>query len=128
MTRIPIVPYAQWEREICARCVEPGHCCKRFNLSGSENHPATFWDDEAPAVREGLPFVPLERWGQWTVEYGPDTGRTYSSWMWRCTALGEDGRCTIYDDRPDLCRRYEPLEDGLCVMAKSGPAQAQGLL
>jgi Fe-S-cluster containining protein len=25
---------------------------------------------------------------------------------WRCPYLGEDYRCTVYEDRPDVCRLY----------------------
>jgi len=32
----------------------------------------------------------------------------------RCRYLGEDGLCTIYDDRPGVCRSYRP--DGLCLL------------
>lgn len=116
-TVIPIVPHAQWEREICTRCVQPGHCCTGFNRSDGPD-PLTFWDDTEPRLplHPGEPFVLLERWGQWTVEFGPDTGRTYSAWLWTCPKLGADGRCTIYEQRPEICRRYEPLTDGLCAM------------
>jgi Fe-S-cluster containining protein len=31
----------------------------------------------------------------------------------RCAHLGEDLRCTIYDRRPAVCRRYRP--DEICL-------------
>lgn len=31
----------------------------------------------------------------------------------RCPYLGDDCRCTVYEARPDACRRYEP--DELCL-------------
>jgi len=114
---IKILGYDDWERAICQRCIEPGRCCTRFNLSNEAGEPRTCWDDERPTPSDGHPFEPIERWGQWTVEGGPDVGRTYSAWLWRCTALDTaTGRCGIYDTRPELCKRYEPLEDHLCVM------------
>lgn len=120
MRVIPIIAFEAWESAICARCVEPGHCCKRFHLSG-ENGSFVCWDEDEPAHTIEH-FHAIERLWQWTVEFGPDTGRTYSAWVWTCDKLGDDGRCTIYEDRPDLCRRFEPLSDGLCIMGKRATA------
>lgn len=112
---------------LCDTCREPGHCCKEFNLSGRDGH-ITFWDDETPAMEERFPFVPLYRTDQWTVEFGPDTGRTYSAWRWSCTKLGADGRCTIYDERPQLCRDYEAGSDPLCIeFDDAKPLQFKGI-
>lgn len=36
-------------------------------------------------------------------------------WRFSCRALQPNGRCGRYETRPDLCRRFEPLQDGLCV-------------
>ncbi len=114
---ISIVPHEQWQSAICARCSQPGHCCSGFNLSKEDGHPFVYWDDERPVMHNDYPFVPLHRWNQWTVEGGPDVGRTYSAWRWACTKL-VDGKCSIYSTRPELCRSYEPLTDHLCVMTK----------
>lgn len=32
-----------------------------------------------------------------------------------CPLLGEDGRCTDYDGRPELCRLYEAGSDPICA-------------
>lgn len=122
---IPIIAHAAWEAAICARCIEPGHCCKRFHLSTGKAADPNFWEpftcwDHLEARHSVEHFKPVERIGQWTAEDGLEGGRTYSAWAWSCTALGADGRCTIYNDRPDLCRRYEPLTDHLCVMTPGG--------
>lgn len=121
---IPIIDSSKWQGEICARCVSPGHCCTGFNLSDAEGNPRVVWDDETPELPDGYPFKPLERWGQWTVESGPEAGRTYSAWLYACSKLSADGKCTIYDERPDLCRQYEPLTDHLCIMKKQTPEPA----
>ena len=36
-------------------------------------------------------------------------------WRFTCPALGADGRCTIYESRPAVCREYEPGQDILCA-------------
>jgi Fe-S-cluster containining protein len=112
---IPIQAFDSWASALCARCAQPGHCCTKFNLSNEAGEPRTAWDSDVPVAGD-LPFKPLERWGQWTVESGPDAGRTYSAWFWTCPKVDAAGRCTIYETRPALCQRYEPLQDHLCIM------------
>jgi Fe-S-cluster containining protein len=75
---------------------------------------------EAPLVGAALhdnptflsTFKPLRPAG---VYHAEDETRDYQDWVWTCPKLAEDGRCTIYNDRPDMCRNFEPLSDGLCV-------------
>lgn len=125
---IPIVAHDRWESDICVRCVSPGRCCSAFRVTDKTGHPPTFWDDAecAPSHSRYVIFKPLHRVGQWTVEHGPDAGRTYSEWLWSCSALSAEGRCTIYQQRPNLCRSYTPLEDGLCAMKPTAEAEGQG--
>lgn len=106
---------------LCDTCSQPGRCCTNFNLSGAGGYSLTFWDDDRPHFDRFPFFVPLYRSDQWTVEGGPETGRTYSSWRWGCTNLGDNGRCLIYEDRPQLCRDYQPAQDGLCAEFKGIP-------
>lgn len=90
--------------------MSPGHCCKSLFLSGHMPGPAgemfqdpmSFERAEHHAMRAGLPFRPLAQ---------DDLGR----WRWTCTQLLPNGRCGIYEDRPEVCRRYRPGEDPLCV-------------
>lgn len=53
-------------------------------------------------LSHGLPFVPAHQ---------DESGM----WWYSCTQLGRDGRCRSYEDRPQLCRVFEPGEDPLCV-------------
>jgi Fe-S-cluster containining protein len=36
-------------------------------------------------------------------------------WNFNCDRLGADGRCTQYEDRPNICRLYESKSDLLCI-------------
>jgi len=54
----------------------------------------------AENVQIGLPFLPLMLQGGW--------------WMFTCPLL-VDGRCSDYDNRPELCRDYQPMSDLLCA-------------
>lgn len=94
---------------LCDRCVAPGACCRNLALTGGNLLMADLIAADAPEEsaqkwldHHGFPmFRPARVFGH--------------AWRFDCTALGADGRCTIYEDRPDLCRRYEPEQDGLCV-------------
>lgn len=39
----------------------------------------------------------------------------YMDFRYSCEWLGEDGRCTHYEERPQLCRSYQPQSDALCA-------------
>ncbi len=100
---------------LCDHCYSPGTCCKSLTLSGgpdSEDRAAmesgrpTYSDALNFARKNGLPFTPL-------VPEQVQPGW----WFWRysCPKVTPDGRCSIYDVRPQLCRDFEPESDGLCV-------------
>lgn len=100
---------------LCDKCFDPGRCCKLMNLSQKSGDALTVWTDidiPAQAIEHGLPFEPVAKLGEWTDE---KTGRPYAEFHWRCTKLLPNGRCGIYEDRPNLCRSFEPLTDQLCV-------------
>lgn len=107
---------------LCDRCFAPGQCCRNITLT-TAGQPIAVWDNVDPQQGladqtgiMGLPFEPLERLGQWTATEGADAGSTYSTWRWSCPKLLPSGRCGIYEERPDVCRNFEPAtSDRLCV-------------
>lgn len=106
---------------LCDSCYAPGQCCRDLSLF-SEGHPVTVWADEDAAARLSEKigahwFVPVAASGEYVVPVDAleDAGRTYRTHRWGCRALGPDGRCTVYDDRPQLCRDFAPGSDPLCV-------------
>lgn len=106
---------------LCSLCVDPGMCCRAFPL----NH--YFLAGTAPATilkwlrKMKFPFRPLRRMAQWTTsDFTDDDGKRLSGvmieqWQFTCTKLGRNGRCTIYKNRPELCRIYEAGCDMMCV-------------
>lgn len=119
---------------LCDRCLAPGECCKLMHLSNQAGDPSTEWVDGGfdgivkSLQLRGLPFEPVVEIGRWTDE---ESGREYANYLYRCTKLLPNGRCGIYEDRPDLCRRYEPASDRLCVHylgAESGDPTVDQLL
>lgn len=101
---------------LCDTCREPGSCCSGFYLS-SPNGTGNFSVWETPLsplilmATRWLPFLPVVR--------GPtlhcDEGDYYGIERWECPLLGDDGRCTDYDNRPQLCRDYVAGSDEICV-------------
>lgn len=63
-----------------------------------------------------LPFVPLRLAEDPNITID---GVKMVQAIFRCTKLGADGRCTIYETRPQLCRTYEAGSDPLCVEHKA---------
>lgn len=101
---------------LCDRCFAPGQCCKRMYLSNKEG-PFTVWLDRDITEQmkdKELPFVAIgEILNKWVDEFG--TGREYGVVLFTCPKLGKDGRCTIYENRPEVCKSFEAGSDPLCV-------------
>lgn len=122
---------------LCDKCFSPGACCKRLSLS-TGGGVILVWDDEDPVEQlkdrmyepepgRPMPFVPLEGMNSFQ---DPD-GRSYSSYWWKCTQLLPNGRCGVYENRPELCRSFEPGSGHLCVHyngAESGDPTFDGAL
>lgn len=101
---------------MCDRCMSPGHCCKGVALHGGGQRNRPF----ERAIREISEPMSFERAEHLAMQLGismfrPAFQEPNGSWRWWCTALDRDGRCSIYEDRPQLCRDYRPGQDGLCV-------------
>jgi hypothetical protein len=109
----------------CDRCYAPGACCKRFSL-GSDRNGWSNWvgDGQKVLIDNDLPFVIVDSYGPFTDSDGCE----YEVNFYGCPKLGADGRCTIYDSRPKLCRDFTPLSTGLCVHfggSESGDGSAE---
>lgn len=101
------------KESMCDSCRSPGACCKAIRLSGggraADRHDAI----QAPMSFERAEHRAMEL-GLWMMRpLHQDTAD--GSWAWECTQLQPNGRCGIYDSRPQLCRDYRPGEDPLCV-------------
>jgi len=62
---------------------------------------------------------------RWLELHGQREGE-YMTFDCRCTKLDSDGQCSIYSDRPALCRDFEPGCDSCLesVRARRTPVQA----
>jgi Fe-S-cluster containining protein len=115
MRNLPILASEQ-AGVLCSVCPLPGHCCERFVFH------KTFWIDEGldaaqqALIKGGLPFEVLE-WA--SNHYKSAAGREYATLICSCPKLSNEGRCTIYESRPNTCRRFVPGSDPLCVFEGS---------
>jgi Fe-S-cluster containining protein len=95
----------------CDTCPVPGHCCRVVSLSFKPPLDAKTIAEAETALASkldplgyDLPFRPLFR-------------RSDGIWVWWCPKLDrKTGRCGDYENRPYLCRRYEPRQDPLCIL------------
>ncbi len=113
---------------LCDTCHSPGNCCKSMWLRGGLNNVLGSADatdleivDELDYIRSyycdedhTFPFILFGR-----DEFGNP--------KYMCPELGNDGRCKVYDKRPDVCRNYEPASDSLCVYYKREEPDVWGL-
>lgn len=105
---------------LCEICPKPGHCCSNFFLrQDGQAFTAwkTSWQEDAQAFLDerGLPFTPdlLDQ------ETEGDEG-IYGVPIFSCVHL-QNGRCSIYSDRPNVCRIFIPAASSLCVMYAEEP-------
>ena len=105
--------------DLCATCRDPGHCCRAFYLAtmegGAHVRPgATREEAQAQMDAKGWPFVP--------VKHAPFDfeGETIDDWLFTCPKLPAGGRCSIHEDRPQLCRDFKAGSDPLCVYFDGG--------
>lgn len=95
----------------CSYCPKPGACCRGFLLN---QHTVFFvgddWKDKANIWLglQGLDFFEV-------MGLARENGECKIP-LFGCTKLDENGRCSIYADRPQLCRDYTPKQDALCCM------------
>lgn len=124
---LPVLQENHPMMSMCNWCPEPGHCCKKFQLSAPGNGEYgtnfSFWkgdrdgtlarrDAEAELERRGVPFVIHSVDEEWRTERGHHFVRFYFC----CPELLPSGRCGIYEERPDLCRSFIPGSDDLCLV------------
>lgn len=112
----------------CDRCYAPGQCCRSLNLFGGRTYP----DDPplAPGTNEvrftranavaeidaTLKGQGLEMLAAVKIHAAkPHDGVDMVTASFACSWLLPSGRCGGYEDRPTMCRVYEPEVDQLCV-------------
>lgn len=86
-----------------------------MGLSGAVGDPPTAWVDEVEAGTASLPGTPFVPWMELERFTFEETGRQFATYLWSCPVLLPNGRCGDYENRPNVCRSFEPASDLLCV-------------
>lgn len=114
----------------CATCPRPGACCVAFPLSlplpRDYEQAKLEWQEWLARTGLNWPFEllrPLEDGAQREWQQYLGAGDKVI-WRFTCPKLGADGRCTIYAERPQPCRDFEPLSDSLCVLHEPNKGRA----
>ena len=99
----------------CDTCRRPGECCKLFTLN--IHAPVSRWHEEMREKldRHGLEFITPISPSPVARALHPDKPELLMNGFFSCTRLGDDGRCSDYENRPELCRIFEPGSDPLCI-------------
>lgn len=101
---------------LCDLCKSPGQCCRKIYLYGAGL--------DSPDITDLNVAETLTVYEEWEAEWGNQFpfvlfSRTAAGVpIFTCPKLGNDGRCTIYNERPILCRDFEPASNELCVYYK----------
>lgn len=101
----------------CDTCPKPGNCCNDFSLTGggsiwAKGFSVDSWMEGGTQYMKdiGLPFLPL-RIDEKIESVGGEVALRYT-----CPLVTPAGRCGDYENRPQLCRDYQPGDDRLCVL------------
>ena len=79
----------------CFECQQ--ECCKSVVVEIDKPETRQDWEDVKWKVAHRNVRVLLDNEGDWCVEF-----------LTECDEMGEDGKCRIYNKRPDMCRGHSP--------------------
>lgn len=106
---------------LCDTCPEPGRCCKQFCLPAAPSFWLKSWREDAQKWLDdnGLPFAPHSHSKR--IVRDRESGDDYVLVWFGCNHLTPEGRCGMYETRPETCRIFEPASDSLCVLHPDAP-------
>ncbi len=114
----------------CDTCPKPGFCCRDIRLHNAKGDELTTWLDEGHGAAQiqllaaGLPFIADRVAESWRAPADADQpGREYGAWFYQCPNLLPNGRCGDYENRPQVCRKFQPGDGINCVLYKGPGAQ-----
>lgn len=103
-----------WAKVDCTTC---GNCCKEVGPVLNQQ------DVELLASRLGMTVEAVIQTYLKPEEYPDEAGQRWEMRVRPCPLLDKDNRCTVYEDRPDACRRYPYLHEPDFVFRMLGMAE-----
>ena len=102
--------------------MRPAACCRAFTLST----PVTEITGDTHGPDGPLIVRLVESIGPHRVN--PESGHDYDYDvdLYRCKALSVDGRCTVYETRPTMCRSFQCVGPRACLEYVGCPSLGAG--
>lgn len=103
----------RWERYLKFRCTGCGNCCRGTHVMITDADVRRITEGTGRPVHEFVKFtgeddVEMTTSSPWWIRF--DNRRALMTLRWqvgsKCTFLGEDERCEIYEHRPLTCRHH----------------------
>ena len=98
-----------------------GHCCRAFYLPYSPGAMA----EQEPFLLDGEQIIAMVTYlGEFAEGEGPANmrpGFRAAGHYYQCKNLGDDGLCTVYEERPSMCSKYP--YGGPCNYVECGGAK-----
>lgn len=95
---------------VCSKCNSNGGCCRGFEL--------TYLGEDIERYFRALLSIEIDHFIPKTITLKEIISATEvketTKLIWYCTKLDGNGKCSIYENRPQLCKDYIPMSDGLC--------------
>lgn len=112
------------KKSICDSCIDPGYCCRAIPI-GSYFPPDMTGKEVTKSIRSGvrpdgkkhekMPMMTALRRAKLYGVKGDKKPR-WARWLFECSNLNKrTGRCKDYKNRPEMCKRFKPESDELCV-------------
>jgi Fe-S-cluster containining protein len=98
----------------CDSCHAPGACCKGFVLTNMRVKDDLNWKESSEIFLTQKSDLGLTRFYAVSKVTGSQRDGTVAVRL-NCSSLTKEGRCGDYENRPNLCRVFEPGSDPLCA-------------
>lgn len=108
---------------LCDTCRDPGACCRAFTFCrqfpyGMPRVEVQKWLSEGgDPTGSGSDCCPVPFEAIIPCKFFGDEGATSPQtvhWLVSCPRIDDDGRCSDYETRPQVCRKFEPKAGSLC--------------
>ena len=100
------------KNQTCNNCPKRGQCCKNFMLHAKAEQPP--WSFTSKDSKERV----TSRLKKENLSFFIPTKKYKYRWLFKCSKISKNGRCTIYQSRPQLCKDFKIGEDVLCYYYK----------
>jgi Fe-S-cluster containining protein len=100
----------------CDTCPVPGHCCRWMYLNGGAFPRGDTVEEAQASIDEHNAYM-ADKVAANPISMKPLFKNSNAGWVVWCPNLNQKtGRCMDYENRPDLCKDFEPGSAPLCIL------------